>query len=308
MTPAARGTLDPAMVGATVGPITHTIDARWLMAYAAGLGEEAQPYFDTLNATGPLAHPLFPVCYEWPAAVALRDKTVPADLQPQSVHATHHLTIHRAPRAGDTLHTTARVIELAPRRSGTLVVSRFETLDANGDRVSTTDYGSVYRDVALARQPTDGRQAEAVASAGGPPPGTPNPLVWVPGGGPPGGATAVAWQETIEIPANAAWVYTECAKIWNPIHTDVRVAKHAGLSAPILHGTATLALAVSRIVARELHGEAQRVHEIRVRFSGMVAMPSTVIVRGRGETDGGRAFDAVDPSGAPILSQGVVIP
>ena len=143
MTLAPRGTLEPAMVGATVGPITHTIDARWLMAYAAGLGETAAAYFDTLKPGGPVGHPLFPVCYEWPAAVALRDKTVSVDLQPQSVHATHHLVIHRPPRAGDTLHTTATVIEVAPRRSGTLVVSRFETVDAHGEPVSTPDSGSV---------------------------------------------------------------------------------------------------------------------------------------------------------------------
>ena len=150
MTTQTRGTLDAAMLGATVGPITHEIDARWLMAYAAALGEADPYYYDTLRAGGPMAHPVFPVCYEWPAAVALRDKTVAAELQPQSVHATHHLTIHRPPRAGDTLQTTARVIEVAPRRSGTLVVSRFETVDARGEPVSTTDYGSVYRDVALA--------------------------------------------------------------------------------------------------------------------------------------------------------------
>src|SRR5690348_2454246 len=129
MTTTIRGTLDAGMLGATAGPLTHDVDARWLMAYAAGLGETDAHYFDTVSTHGPLAHPLFPVCYEWPVAVALRDKTVAADLQPQSVHATHHLTIHRAPRAGDTLNTTARVIEIAPRRSGTLVVARFETVD-----------------------------------------------------------------------------------------------------------------------------------------------------------------------------------
>ena len=161
MMPPQRGTLDPAMIGAAVGPITHEIDARWLMAYAAGLGETDARYYDTLNSRGPIAHPVFAVCYEWPVAVALRDKTIAAALQPQSVHATHHLTIHRAPRAGDTLHTSARVLELAPRRSGTLVISRFETVDAHGDPVSTTDYGSVYRDVGLAGAVDDHRRRMA---------------------------------------------------------------------------------------------------------------------------------------------------
>ena len=282
---ALRGMLDAGMVGATVGPITHTLDARWLMAYAAALGETDARYFDTLGADGPLAHPLFPVCYEWPVAVALRDKTIPAALQPQSVHATHHLVIHRAPRAGDTLHTTARVVHLAPRRSGTLVVSRFETTDAAGAPVSTTDYGSVYRDVGLAGAASDPQRSTA-ASASGP-------------------ARAAEWQDSVEIDAGAAWVYTECARIWNPIHTDGAVARRAGLPAPILHGTATLALAVSRIVTRELAGDAGRVRAVAVRFSGMVLMPSRFTVRVQ-RVATGAMFTAVAPDGSPILSQGVL--
>ena len=47
------------------------------------------------------------------------------------------------------------------------------------------------------------------------------------------------------VSATAAHVYTEGARIWNPIHTDAAVAARAGLPGIILHGTATLALAVS---------------------------------------------------------------
>jgi len=58
----------------------------------------------------------------------------------------------------------------------------------------------------------------------------------------------------VPIPATLAHVYTECARIWNPIHTDPAVARQAGLSAILLHGTATLALAVSAALAREPRG------------------------------------------------------
>ena len=287
-----RGTLDAAMVGAGVGPMTHEIDARWIMAYAAGLGETDPRYYDTRSPSGPLVHPLFPVCYEWPVAVALRDKTIAADLQPQSVHATHHVTIHRAPRAGDTLRTTARVIEVAARRSGTEVVSRFETLDAGGEVVTTTDYGSVYRGVALSGAPSCDARAEDLGRKANE---TAASAEWT-----------VGWNEQVDVAGNAAWVYTECARIWNPIHTDVAVAQRAGLSAPILHGTATLALAVSRIVARELDGDAGRVRRIHVRFTGMVMMPSTFDLRvGRLSADR-IVFDARAPTGAFILAHGGV--
>jgi acyl dehydratase len=288
-----RHAIAPDIVGVEVGPVGHALDARWLMAYAAGLGEADPRYYDTLAASGPLAHPLFAVCYEWPVAVALRDQTVAAELQPRGVHATHHLLIHRAPRAGDTLRTTARVIAVERRRAGALVVSRFETVDATGRHVTTTDYGSVYRGVALTGGAATARPATSTS------PGAPAPTS-------PSGADD-RWTDVVHIPATAAWVYTECAQIWNPIHTDVAVARGAGLSAPILHGTATLALALSRVVARDLGGEPTRVAEVRARFTGMVAMPSSVIVRGRPGEGRGVAFDVVSAEGAPILSQGVVI-
>jgi acyl dehydratase len=291
------------ILGAHAGPIRHDLDARWLMAYAAALGERDPRYYDTLAARGPLAHPLFPVCYEWPPAVAVRATTIPVALQPRSVHASHHLLIHRAPRAGDRLQTTARVIDVHPRRAGTLIVTRFETLDAAGDPVTTTDYGSVYRGVSLADlgEPSPGGKAPA----GGREASRASAVLSEEASRPPAGA--ITWQDRVDVDATCALVYTECARIWNPIHTDVAVARAAGLADPILHGTATLALAVSRVVARELAGEPDRVAEVRARFSGMVPLPSSFTVRGRPSDGRGVAFDAVGPDGRPVLTQGVVI-
>jgi acyl dehydratase len=301
----ARDAIAADIVGVEAGPIVHTLDARWLMAYAAALGEADPRYYDTLAGPGPLAHPLFAVCYEWPAALALRDLTIAAELQPRGVHAAHHLVIHRAPRAGDAVRTTARVIAVERRRAGALVVSRFETVDAAGRPVTTTDYGSVYRGVELTGAP-----ASAVGSPSGPE-GIANPArpaaARNPDGRPSAAGVDVRWADVIDVPANAAWVYTECARIWNPIHTDVAVARRAGLPAPILHGTATLALALSRVVARDLGGEPARVAEVRGRFTGMVPMPSSLSVRGGARDGRAVTFDAVSAEGAPILSQGVVI-
>ena len=291
-------------IGAAVGPLRHEIDARWLMAYAAGLGEHGPRYYDTLAAGGPVAHPLFSVCYEWPVAVALRAATVPDPLQPRSVHATHHVVIHRPPRAGDTLLTTARVTDVRPRRSGTLVVTRLETTDTAGAPVTTTDYGSVYRGVSLVELDVTSPRGAARADDGE---ASRAKVVPSDEACPSSAPAAAVWQEPVEVPSTLALVYTECARIWNPIHTDVAVARAAGLPDPILHGTATLALAVSRVVAHTLRGEPGRVAEIQARFSGMVPLPSSFTVRGRPGPDGGVSFDAIGPDGRPVLSQGVLI-
>src|SRR5262249_11177561 len=113
-----RDAITPSIVGASVGPVAHEVDARWLMAYAAALDERDRLSFDTLSGEGRRAPPLFAVCYEWPVAQALRERIAPARLQGRSVHATHHLVIHRAPRAGDRLVTTGRIAAVEARRSG----------------------------------------------------------------------------------------------------------------------------------------------------------------------------------------------
>ena len=279
-----RLALSRDIVGATVGPIAHDIDARWLMAYAAGLGETDPSYYDTLAPGGPAAHPLFPVCYEWPAMVALRDRIAQEEMSIRSVHATHDLTLHRPPRAGDRLSTTARVTGLAHRRAGTLMTVRQETVDAEGQPVNTTDYGSVYRDVGFEGEDL-GFRPEA---RGG---------LEMPAG---------AVELPVALPAGLAHVYTECARIWNPIHTDVAVAHAAGLPDIILHGTATLALAVSRVLAYA-DADPLAVRRVRARFTGMVPLPSHCVVRVAAGAEGTVFdFEARGDDGALVLSAGTL--
>jgi len=273
--------LPSATLGARVGPIKHAIDARWLMAYSAALGETDERYFETGGPSGPAAHPLFAVAYEWPLAVALRERVIGEAIAPFSVHATHDLMIHRPPRAGDRLSTTAHVVDVRPVKAGSLVVVRLDTVDGAGATVTTTHYGSIYRGVDC-----DGTSAPA-------PPPPPAPGV-------------VRWEERVAISGQLAHVYTECARIWNPIHTDVAVARAAGLPGLILHGTATLALAVSRVVNHDLGGDPARVSGLAVRFTGMVPMPSTVTVRGYEDNASEIPFDAVDSAGRSVLGRGVV--
>jgi len=263
-----------------VGPIEHAIDARWLMAYSAALGETDERYFETGEPSGPAAHPLFAVAYEWPLAIALRERVIGEAIAPFSVHATHDLMIHRPPRAGDRLSTTAHVVDVRPVKAGSLVVVRLDTVDGAGTPVTTTHYGSIYRGVAC-----DGTSAPALPTL-------------APG--------AVRWEEQVAISGQLAHVYTECARIWNPIHTDVAVARAAGLPGLILHGTATLALAVSRVVNHDLGGDPARVSGLAVRFTGMVPMPSTVTVRGYEDNASEIPFDAVDSAGRSVLGRGVV--
>ncbi len=285
-------TIASSIAGLEAGPHRATIDARWLMAYAAAAGAHRSPCFDTTAAAGPMAHPLFPVCYEWPLLVEIRARAIGDAAAPFGVHASHRLVLHRLPRAGDELTSTARVETVAARRAGTLVVVRLVTRDRRGNLVSETDYGSLYRGVSLATGASDDTSARP----------WPDPILR----GTARSATPPRWTERVEVPYHLAHVYTECARIWNPIHTDVAVAQAAGLPGPILHGTATLALAVSRLVERDLEGDCRVVRGIEARFTGMVPLPSSFTVRAGPRATDGIAFGAIDAQGARVLSEGAL--
>jgi len=275
------------LAGVPVGGVETEIDARWPMAYAAGLGDTDPAYLDTLRPGGIVAHPLFPVCYEWPLAVESRARQLGEEIALRGVHATHDLVLHRRVRPGDRLRTTASVVAVAPRRAGAYVLTRYATVDADGAPVSVTDYGSVYLGVAC---DPEGDLPPAPSCSDAEPEG------------------ADTWTTEVPIPATLAHVYTECARIWNPIHTDPAVARQAGLAAILLHGTATLALAVSAALAREPRGAETPVARIRCRFTGMVSLPSRLTVTGGAAraADGTRVatFRAFTPDGRTALSDG----
>jgi acyl dehydratase len=254
--------LASASVGSAAAPRETEIDARWTMAYAAGLGDAAPCYLDMLRPGGVVAHPLFPVCFEWPAFLATHGLPVglTADERRRGVHATHELAIHRLVRPGDRLVTRASVAGVEQRKPGAYQVVRLDTADAGGAPVCTTWYGTLYR----------GAEVVGADRPCGDAPPAPAPLP----------ADAPARRELrVPLAATAAHVYTECARIWNPIHTDPAVARRAGLPGIILHGTATLALAVSRVVEAECGGDPARVARVSARFGAMVPLPGEISVR-----------------------------
>jgi acyl dehydratase len=285
--------LDSSLVGISAGSIANEIDARWVMAYAASLGDDLPCYFDTRRPAGIVAHPLFAACFEWPAAGAIRHKVrarLSQDEAVRGVHATHHTIIHRLVHPPEHLITSAELIGIERRKPGAYEIAKFDTVDDHGASVCTTYYGSLYREVEV--QGPD-RVAELP------------PLPALQHAGPP--------RKEIRLPilTGAAHIYTECARIWNPIHTDRAVAAKAGLPNLILHGTATLAMAVSRIIEIEGEGDPARVGQIYGRFGAMVLMASEVLVRidAREKCNDGEAvfFEVLTAEGGRAIRNGIVI-
>jgi len=252
--------LDSSLVGQPIGSITAVCDARWLMAFASGVPDERPELYDTTSAL--VTHPLFPVAPEW--ELLITHHSTPAAMTPaelrRGVHATHDVILERSLVAGETVHVAATVAAVDRRPAGAVQHLVFEATDTSGHSVWRTRFSSLFRGVELQGEPT-------LADIAWPPtprressPDTPV-------------ASRRSWVRPID-----AHVYTECARIWNPIHTDVAIARLAGLDNPILHGTATLARAVS-IVTELADISISDVTRVLGGFSAMVQLGSFIDVQ-----------------------------
>ncbi len=278
--------MSSTVVGRSTKRFRAVADARWLMSYAAGLGETSPCYFDT--TVGIAAHPVFPVCPEWPVMLDARNTEGASGMTPEQwrrgVHATHDVIVHRPLRADEEVFTTGTVVAVEARKPGAYQLLKLETVAEDGEPIVTSWNGSLMRGVAVeGGDRSNGALPGVVALQGAEP-----------------------RRDTVEIPVSAglAHVYSECARIWNPIHTDKAIALAAGLPDIILHGTATLALAVSVLVNRELDGDPARVHRYGCRLAAMVRMPSTITLRIDAGRRGACWFTVLNEDGAAAISRG----
>jgi acyl dehydratase len=290
--------LSSSVVGLSTEPFVHEVDARWTMAYAAGIDDLSPHYVDTISYQPVVGHPVFPVCVEWPSVLEWRrrspDHGLTRDEALRGIHADHSLSIHRLVRAGDRLSTTATIERVERRAPGAYQVLRLDTVDDKGDAVATSLMGSLFLGVevdgddrALEQSTTSHQSMPSVEALVGP-------------------ARESGFTARRTIPANAAHVYTECSRIWNPIHTDRAVAVSAGLPEPILHGTATLAIAVTEIVARAAGSDPHRIREIRGRFAAMVTMSTEIAIEAAFH-ERGVTYAVTNQNGEPAIRNGLVV-
>lgn len=265
-----------------------TVDRRWAMAYAAGVPDDRPELYDT--AAGLVVHPLLPVAVEWQLIIAMRsDGTgLTPDEVRRGIHVGHDLVLDRPLRQDERLHVTARTVTVGRRRAGATQTMLFTATDADGHRVWRTLNTSLFLGVDLMGEPTEVR------------------VDW-----PIDGAMAAAADaepiasDTSVVGHHDAHVYTECARIWNPIHTDVVAARAAGLAAPILHGTATLARAVS-ITTRLADVPLAEVRRIAGTFKAPVDLGTIVHARVLERGHSHLRFDVVRADGAAAVTAGLV--
>jgi acyl dehydratase len=277
-----------------VTTVEHTVSERWLRAYAAGVGDLSPTLFDLLADGGIVAHPVFPVCLEWPLIVrgppGLRLDGAAAHA---GLHVSHEITWHRPIRPGDVLVTSIGLESLDQRSTGVFASLSFATRTRDEEPVVDSRQGVLYVGSTLDEERAGGPRAA-------------------------GNATATTSEKLREVGSFGvgeadAVLYTECSRIWNPIHTDPRAARAAGLPNPVLHGTATLARVLSTLVAGRLAGDPTKVRSLGCRFTAAVTAGDRVTVAAsppRAAETAGRGemldFVARTADGTAVLDRGFV--
>ncbi len=196
----------------------------------------------------PDLHPITTIAVEWNAPFAWSPAwaTLWRDHGGYAVHAWHAFEVHRNASTPLRCRLSAEVVGQRSTRAGALTVVRYDAADADGP-LWTTRAGVLWRGLST----TD--RGDAVA-----------PVIETPDGD-------VA---SVQVPVAAGYAleYSEASGIWNPVHTDPDAARAAGLDAPILHGSATLGLALA---AAAHEGTWRRVS---ARFLAAVTPPDVLTV------------------------------
>jgi acyl dehydratase len=241
--------LDSAMVGCIIARRDVEIDFRSTALYAAAIGAERDIYLDDRTEGGAMAPPAFITSLEWPlvsgpeflAAVGI----APDDLFPRLLHVFQDSTFACPIRVGDRLTLEATLESIGETRTGALAVQRIRTLNArSGELVAESWFGGYFRDM----------RAPLVRVAQTPPAIARSDF------------REATTRKTLSMSCGASHIYSECARLRNPIHTDPGFATALGLPDIVLHGTLLWATMGEIAIDRHLGGRPARLRRLATQF------------------------------------------
>jgi acyl dehydratase len=277
-------TIDPAVVGRSLGTLVREVSWRDTTAYAAATGDANPAYLDDTREGGLVAPPPFAVALTWPLLSSIGERlgdALPPDVLATLVHAGERLVFHRPVRPGESVELAGRVVSLRPGRGGARIVFRVDA--SSGGEARFTEHVTVlFRGVECAGA---GAAIEDVPE-------------------PPAAAASdvpARWEAPMPIRREAPFVYDACTGIVFPIHTSVAFARAVGLPDILVQGTCVLARACREVVDRECGGDPVALRSVECRFTGMVVPPATLSARATGA---GPGADGVTVIGIDVRDEG----
>jgi acyl dehydratase len=271
---------------------TYHMTPRPMMAFAAGVGDLRDCYFNDLEPERLIGHPGMVYTFQFQTWHQL-DMPLSARAEEFNIHAWTDVRFERPFRLNDVIVAQGRVIAVKQIRPGALLVIRTSMLDSSGATVAEMDDGLLFP-----HGRTDGPDGEIA----------PTPPL-------PARAQATAepaWERSIPVPQEATYIYTETAQIWDRFHTELSVAKRSGLDGLILQGSATMSYAIRHLTDACLEGDPTRLSRIAGRFRAMVTPGASMTLRcleSRLSEDGGSEvfFDVRNHLGEAAIDSGVLV-
>jgi len=238
---------------------TVMLDSRRIMAYAAGINDANEAYFDDTRSGGLNVHPGISFSLQWGSRFHI---DIPPNRRaaPYGVHAETDLRIYQPFKHGEAVTTQGRIVGRKQIPPGVYTVERYRMTNSAGVLLAELDYNGITRgavlngDDAMLEDNPDQPTCDQISND-------------------------IIWSEDVFIPVHAGQQYTECADIYNPIHTEPSVAKAAGLPDIILHGSATKAIALTQVINHCFEGDASRITRLCGQLRGMVLMDTTIRVQ-----------------------------
>jgi acyl dehydratase len=278
-----------AAAGSELDSHNVALTARKALAYAAGIMDTSGQVFDDDRPDGIIAPPQYCVSLEWPIVNGKLSRSVVGmapDERLRSVHASQDSIFHQPMRPGMNLTTTGTIAAIRRTRAGALTVTKLTTLDADSGAPVVTSWSSgIARNVEVVGEDISLESPPALPEAMG----------------------DVVEEVEIFIPREMPHTYTECADIWNPIHTEREVAIASGLPDIILHGTATWALAGREVIRACCGGDPARLKRLHGRFTAMVIPGTTIRVELQAPRDGIVGFTVYNDQGQAVVSNGIAL-
>ena len=269
----------------------HHVDmtARKALAYAARIDDTSTYVFDDAREGGIIAPPQFCVSLEWPVVsgdLAYEAFQIEAAEKVRGVHVTKDSIFHKPIRPGMKLKTIGTVTGVRQARAGAHNTIKLQTIERDSGEVLVTSWTTrIIRDVDIVGGEISNEAVPRLPEASG----------------------IEQASDRILIARQMPHIYSECADIWNPIHTERAVALAAGLPDIILHGTATWALVGREVVRAQCGGNPGQLKRLFSRFSAVVIPGQEIKISLDEPKDSVIGFTVLNHLGQKAVSDGIAV-
>jgi acyl dehydratase len=279
--------MNRALIGRSYSSSSYEVTQEAMVRYALATNEINPRLIQSKSGGDLVAAPVFPVVYHAKVlGKPIGDPELNIDFK-RALHGEQDMSFHRPLRAGDVISTTPTIEDIRDKGTGETIAIRLRSENQSGELVEEALFTLFVRGKPRAEPNTSTPREKTpalIAHSGEPV------------------ATIVQ-----RLDADQTFRYSDASGDKVRIHLDSEVAKKAGFPGIIGHGLCTLAF-TSRAVIEGVGGRApERLKRLAVRFASPVIPGETITTRiwpAAGGVDGEYAFEARDPRGKLVISDG----